>query len=445
MTHSAHSRRNFLGAGALACTHWLSAVQKAGAKPDRANGPALSQRAKARRVIMIFHCGGPSHLDLWDPKPDAPAEIRGPFQTIATKIPGVRFSELLPRLAPLADQFAILRTVNHTHTQHNSAMCWSITGKPYRLDSTLINPGPTDFPSLGSVVGHLARRERSFAGSAPYVITPYPSCDSYAYLTPGQFGGFLGKLSDPFILNLDPSIPFAKNPFSQSAEIATASLQEKMALWGSLDRSHGEFARQKSDAAQFLGQSAIHQASRLDLEPDRVRESYGKHPWGNAHLLARRLLEAGSCFVSVVNGPSITWDTHKNNFETHKKRLVPPMEKAMAALVDDLIQRGLWEDTIVLSLADFGRTPKINADSGRDHWPQCFTALLGGGPIVAGAVHGASDRTGAYPKDFPVSPADIHATILEALGHAPEKLVFESGDGRPIAYTDGSPIRRILA
>jgi len=438
MNQNSIHRRGFLGASALACSQWLRTFQEC-----LAQGPEKTPR-KAKRVVMIFHCGGPSHLDLWDPKPDAPSEIRGSFLTIPTRVPGVRFSELLPELAGINNQLAMIRTVNHQHTQHNSAMCWSITGRPYRLDSTLINPGPTDFPSLGSIVSHLTQKEPQKPGVAPYVITPFPSCDSYVYLTPGHFGGCLGKHADPFILNLDLSIPFMKNPFSGDSEKTGISLQDKMTLWDGLNKTKDDFSRQKQAAVAFLGDSQLQKASKLNKEPDKVREVYGKHPWGTAHLLARRLLEAGTRFVSIVNGPGIVWDTHKNNFETHKNKLVPPMQRAMVALIKDLIQRGLWEDTILLSLSDFGRTPKINSDSGRDHWPQCFTAFLGGGPIKPGAVYGTSDKTGSFPKDLPVSPADIHATVLRALGYSPENEFLQATDGRPFPATLGTPLTRLL-
>lgn len=423
-----------LGGSKGFCSPWSFATSRAG----------VTGKAKAKKVIMIFHCGGPSHIDLWDPKPDAPSEVRGPFTTIPTKIPGVRFTELLPNLARISDKLCLVRSLNHTHTQHNSAMTWSITGRPYRLDSTLIHPGGMDWPSLGTVVGHLAGPEHRKPGMAPYVITPFPSCDSYVYLSPGQFGGCLGRESDPVILNLDPAIPQSRLPFAQnhSPEIQN-QLEQRMKLWQAMDRNSGDTVDQKRKAMEMLGESTLRIATQLYREPETLREKYGKHPWGEAHLLARRLLEAGTRFVSVVNGPGITWDTHKDNFGQHKNRLVPPMEKAFVALVEDLIDRGHWDDTIVLSLSDFGRTPKINADSGRDHWPQCFTAIMGGGGIAPGSVIGSSDKTGALPKDQPQSPADIHATILTALGHSPE-IVLQAKDGRPFVAFDGKPIVQVL-
>lgn len=407
-------------------------------------GAVAADKAKAKRVIMIFNCGGPSHIDLWDPKPEAPSEIRGPFSTIPTKIPGVRFTELIPNLARIADKLCWIRTVHHQHTQHNSAMTWSITGRPYRLDSTLIHPSASDLPSLGTVVGHLAGPEFGKPGTVPYVITPFPSCDSYVYLSPGQFGGCLGREADPLILNLDPRIPYPKFLSDQKTPKGfQEDIHQKITLWQALDRESKTTLAYKIKAKEFLGDSPLRTASRLNLEPESIREKYGRHPWGESHLLARRLLEAGTRFVSVINGPSITWDTHKDNFSLLKNRLVPPMEKAFVALVEDLIQRGLWDDTLILSLSDFGRTPKINTDAGRDHWPQCFSAILGGGALVSGSVVGTSDRTGALPKDQPHTPADLHATILTALGHNPE-MVLKAKDGRPFIISEGKAITQIL-
>src|SRR6516164_7227089 len=196
------SRRGFLqrGAAGAISLFWADWLRAGAAGVARGTG-------KARSVILIFNCGAPSHLDLWDPKPDAPESVRGPFRPIATAVPGVRVSELLPRLARRADRYAIIRTVNHHHTQHNSGMYWSVVGRPYPVDSTLINPGPADYPSFGTLVGWLARRDGYSGAMPPYVITPAPHCDSLAYITPGQFGGCLGKKCDPFVLNSDPNAP----------------------------------------------------------------------------------------------------------------------------------------------------------------------------------------------------------------------------------------------
>ena len=197
-------------------------------------------------------------------------------------------------------------------------------------------------------------------------------------------------------------------------------------------------------AAALLQSGKAAAAFDLSKEPDSVRDRYGRHSWGQSHLLARRLVEAGTKFVSTVNGPSITWDTHKDNFNTLKNRLVPPMEQAYAALLDDLEERGLLDSTLVLWMGEFGRTPKINADVGRDHWPGCYSVLLAGGGLRVGQVIGASDAIGAYPKERPISPADIHATVFSALGYDPHGLTYTAADGRPMPLSEGTPIPELL-
>jgi uncharacterized protein (DUF1501 family) len=190
--------------------------------------------------------------------------------------------------------------------------------------------------------------------------------------------------------------------------------------------------------------SGVQAAFDLTREPAKVRERYGRHPWGQSHLLARRLVEAGVPFVTTVNGQSIVWDTHEDNFKRMKDTLVPPMEQAFSTLLDDLRERGLLESTIVIWMGDFGRTPLINAKAGRDHWPQCYSMALAGGGLRGGQVIGASDATGAYPASRPVTPADVHATVLAALGYDPKNATFTSSDGRPLALSEGEPIRELL-
>ncbi len=438
------TRRRFLRLGAVGAVSlfwadWLRA----------AAGGAPSGRGKARSVILIFNSGAPSHIDLWDPKPDAPESVRGPYRALATGVPGVRVSELLPRLARRASQYAIVRTVNHRHTQHNSGMYWSVVGRPYPVDSTLINPSPRDCPSFGTLVGWLARRDGYSGALPPYVITPAPHCDSLAYITPGQFGGCLGKKYDPFVLHSDPNAPDFQVPnLSPAPGLTGGRLEERRALLGRLaDRAPvaaGDFEANQARAFALVGSPEVRRAFDLSREPAAVRERYGRHSWGQSHLLARRLVEAGVRFVTTVNGPSIVWDTHKDNFNRLKGRLVPPMEQAFAALLDDLSERGLLGSTLVVWLGDFGRTPLINKDAGRDHWPQCYSAVLAGGGIRGGQVVGRSDALGARPKERPVTPADIHATVFAALGYDPHGISYQSAEGRPFALSEGQPLRELL-
>jgi uncharacterized protein (DUF1501 family) len=197
-------------------------------------------------------------------------------------------------------------------------------------------------------------------------------------------------------------------------------------------------------ALSLVTSPEVRRAFDLSQEPAKVRDRYGRHTWGQSHLLARRLIEAGARFVTTVNGQSIVWDTHKDNFNRLKQRLVPPMERAFVALLDDLQERGLLETTLVVWMGDFGRTPKINADAGRDHWPSCYSVVLAGGGVRGGQVVGESDRTGAYAIERPVTPADVHATVFAAVGYNPQATTYPSPEGRPLPLSTGTPIEELL-
>jgi hypothetical protein len=419
----------------------------------RTEATGRAERGSARSVILIFNAGAPSHIDLFDPKPDAPDNVRGPYKPIATSAVGVRVSELLPRLAERAHHLAVVRTVHHEHGQHNSGMYWSIVGRPYRIDNTLINPGRADYPSFGTLVGFLARRDGYSGALPPYVITPAPHCDSTVYITPGQYGGCLGAAHDPLVVNADPNAPGFQVPnVSPAADLTAGRFEDRKVLEGALDPSPAwgrpgqfrDFEVNRDKAFTLVGSAGVRDAFDLSREDRRTRDRYGRHSWGQSHLLARRLVEAGVRFVTTVNGPSIVWDTHKDNFRQLKRRLVPPMEQAFAALLDDLEVRGLLESTLVIWMGDFGRTPLINSDAGRDHWPQCYSMVLAGGGIRGGQVYGESDGRGAFPKNFPVTPADVHATVFTALGYDPHRLTYQSPEGRPFPLSEGTPIRQLL-
>jgi hypothetical protein len=356
----------------------------------------------------------------------------------------------MPHVAKHADKLAIVRTVHHRHTQHNSGMHWSIVGRPYRVDSTLINPSRTDVPSFGTLVGWLTYRDGYQGALPPYVITPSPHCDSMAYITPGQFGGCLGAKYDPLVINSNPNSPkFKVSGIGLSEGLTTERLTERRTLLDQFEAisgsriAHGRDINQ-SKAFSLVSADQARNAFDLSKEPASVRDRYGRHPWGQSHLLARRLIESGVRFVTTVNGPSIVWDTHKDNFNGLKRRLVPPMEQAYAALLDDLAQRGLLESTLVIWMGDFGRTPNINKDAGRDHWPWCYTMVMAGGGVRGGQYVGESDSTGSHPKTRPVTPADIHATIFTALGYNPHAITYQSAEGRPLVLSEGEVIKDLL-
>jgi hypothetical protein len=440
------SRRAMLGAG---CCWWSWMLSRGALAAPRTDKPA----AKAKSVILIFNCGGPSHIDLWDPKPEAPDNVRSIFHPIATNVPGIQVTELLPRLAQRADKLAIVRSVHHRHSSHNAGMHWSIVGRPYRVDSTLINPSRTDYPSFGTLVGWLAQRDGFSNRVPPYVITPQPHCDSLVYLTPGQFGGCLGRRYDPFVLNSDPNAAGFKVPnVGLSDGLTVERLQQRRTLLNGIESRPAawepdtarELAVFQEQSLELTVSDEMRRAFDLSQESQKLRERYGRHSWGQSHLLARRLVEAGTRFVTTVNGPSITWDTHLDNFNRHKNRLVPPMEQAYVALLDDLSERGLLDSTLVIWMGDFGRTPIINKDVGRDHWPQCYTMVLAGGGIHGGQVLGSSDKHGAHPATRPVQPADVHATVFHALGYDPHAISYQTVDGRPTLLSDGEPLQELL-
>ena len=329
------SRRRWLStsglqaAGLGAMSQCWNAVSQGAPLPAATSLATKTRRAKS--VIMIFNCGAPSHIDLWDMKPQAPSEIRGSFEPIATNVPGIEISELLPEVAKRMDKLSIVRTLHHTHGGHNSGMHWSIVGKPYRIDSTLINPGRADVPCFGTLAGWLAQKDGYSANVPPYVITPFPHCDSTKYLTPGQFGGCLGSRFDPFVLNADPNTKGFQVPGLKLDEaVSQQRLHDRQSLLQSLDErglltpsemTH-DIDAQRAKALGLISSNAASEVFDLSKEPDAVRDRYGRHSWGQSHLLARRLIEAGSRFVTTVNGPSITWDTHKDNFSQMKNRLV---------------------------------------------------------------------------------------------------------------------------
>jgi hypothetical protein len=446
LAQASPSRRSFLKLSGGAVTGLWAGLSQAAAVQPTAQG-------RARSVIMIFNCGGPSHIDLWDPKPKASDGVRGPFQPIDTNVAGVQVSELLPKLSRMADKLAILRSVHHTQASHNAGMYSSTVGRPYRIDSTLINPSSADHPSLGTLVGWLARRDGYGGGLPPYVIAPYPHCDSNVYLTPGQFGGCLGLHHDPLVLDADPNAAdFRVRNLKLNDGTTVEKFRERLGLLDQLNRqaplisSPGavDLDVYQSQAAAMVTSGDAARAFDLSQESPHTRDRYGRHTWGQSHLLARRLVESGVRFVSAVNGRSIIWDTHKDNFSRMQTSLVPPMEQAYTALLDDLEARGLLETTLVIWTGDFGRTPMINKDAGRDHWPQCYSVVLAGGGIRGGQVVGQSDSIGAFPHERPISPADINATVFAALGYDPKAISYKMADGRPIPISEGEPIREVL-
>ena len=436
------SRRDILRAGTLGplglgLAGLLAPTARAGPEPT------------AKACILLFMWGGPSHLDTWDPKPDAPAEVRGPFASIPTAVPGLRISEHFPRLAKLADKYAVVRSMSHTDPAHLSNVHHLMTGRLAPRPNSDADPATrADAPHLGGMLAKL----RPPAGVVPTAVTlPWAVSHPAAPggVAPGQHAGWLGAGCDPFLVVGDPNSPtFQVGGLAPAAGVSAARFASRRQLLKQLDSGPdaGGFDGVRGKAADLLSTGTVAAAFDLSKESPATRDEYGRHPHGQSCLLARRLVEAGTRLVTV-NWPDdgqYFWDTHGNNFEGHKTRLMPPADQGFAALLTDLARRGLLDETLVLWVGEFGRKPQIDAKTaGRDHWPRCYSAVLAGGGVRGGAVYGASDSIGGLPKDKPVSPADLTATVYHALGVDPELTVTDPF-GRPVALTEGTPLRPLF-
>lgn len=407
----------------------------------------------ADACILIFLNGGPSHLDMWDMKPTAPAEIRGEFQPIATTVPGIHLSEHLPRLARHMHRCSIVRSMHHSvNNAHAAGVYTALTGHDRGDANVAVGAAPHDYPAIGAVAGHVRPVP---SGVLPYVALPY-ICKEGAGgpPQPGFFGGWMGRNHDPLFVLRDPNQPdFAMPEVGLGGDMNPQRLGQRRGLTTAL--TPGARTRQLQDLDAFqarafdlLTSAATQQAFQIQREPYSVRDSYGRNIYGQSTLLARRLLEAGTRAVCLSWAPdaNATWDTHGNNFNKLKNELLPQLDRAVSGLLGDLAARGMLERTLVAVMGEFGRTPKINANgAGRDHWNFCYSLLLAGGGIKGGYVHGASDRIGAFPSLSPVFPADIVATIYRCLG-IPSDLELRDRLNRPFFLVPwGNAIGELLA
>jgi hypothetical protein len=410
-------------------------------------------RPSTRSVILLFQFGGASHLDTFDPKPEAPAEVRGEFKAIATRTPGMQICEHLPRLAAIADRFALVRSVHHTRSSHNPAAYYSLTGHEPLIDLVTLNASATDFPHPGAVTDYLLERSGRRGKSPAFVSLPTMIADG-PFRTPGEFGGLLGKKHDPLFITSDPNqTGFNLSELRLPAGIGVERVEDRRTILEKLGRlSHlaespaaRDMSRYQSRAIDLLTSPAVQRAFSLHEEPDRVRDRYGRTTYGQSCLLARRLVESGVRFVTVYYSAGIGgWDTHQNNFSTLKDSRLPDTDRAVSALLSDLEARGLLGETLVYWTGDFGRTPKINRTAGRDHWPQCQTVLVAGGGVRGGFILGSSDKSGAFPDSRPVLPDDVTATVYSALGFDPSAEVYDQL-GRPLAISRGQPLRELFS
>jgi hypothetical protein len=396
---------------------------------------------------------------MWDLKPNAPAEIRGPFQPIATCVPGIQICEHLPRLGQAADKFALLRAVSHPNNNHTPMIYYTLTGHHVdnpAVDNDISPPRRTDFPHVGSVVAHLKPPTQPVPA---FVALPTVACRSnldnprVAVPLRGGRAGFLGAAFDPLMINDDPRSPETLPGLSLPADVRQQRFQNRQALLAAVERPSSpggasrEFDELRGMAVHLTGRpGAGPSVYALDAEPLALRQRYGQHRFGQSLLLARRLIEAGVPLVAIHFNNMTRydgWDNHKKNFEALKEELLPLLDQGLSALLADLEQRGLLEQTLVVCQGEFGRTPKINEYAGRDHWGHCQTALLAGGGIHGGQVYGASDRNGAYPREGRVDPVDVHATIYHCLGIDPGREIYDHLK-RPHSICTGQVIESLL-
>lgn len=382
----------------------------------------------ADNCILLYLNGGPSHLDMWDMKPNAPDGIRGEFQPIATSLIDYQMCEHLPRLARQAHRATVVRSMHHTvNNSHAAAVYASLTGHDRGEQGG--GTKSTDHPSLGSIMARLRPTE---ANVVPNVCLPYITKEGAGGPPqPGFFGGFLGHALDPLFVLKDPNAADFRVPeLTLQNEVTSDRLAARRKLFDNASvaveeagpSASDEMSRMQSRALTLLTSERTQRAFRLTEESDALRESYGRNIYGQSTLLARRLLEAGTRIVTISWAPdaNATWDTHGNNFKSLKGTLLPQFDAACASLISDLADRGMLERTIVAVLGDFGRTPRINANGGgRDHWNFCYSVMLVGGGFQPGLIYGSSDTTGAFPASHPLVPGDIISTIYTALGVDP--------------------------
>jgi len=465
--HSHHpSRRELLRLGSgLGLLSSLSAVKSACAAASTLE--AKITPTSIRSCIFVFYYGGPSHLDTYDTKPNAPDSVRGEFLNIATSQPGLHISEHLPHMARVMHKVALVRSLHHTNRLHDSASTETHTGRQGpKGDREEFAPIDQFFPCHGAVLTMLRSGEQL---DIPHAILPWQFHN--VVTTPCQGGGFLGHRFDPLLVTGDSrKLRYQMESLNRPAELTLARISQRRALLSRLDVnptlvSHpSPFGEFRNRAYELLRSTKLQKALHIEEETDAVRERYGtrepkalsgdgaaanataRNLRGQNLLLARRLVETGVRFINVhdFRQQGQNWDSHSKNFHQNKRYLLPQADQALAALIEDLDDRGLLDSTLIVALGEFGRTPRINKNAGRDHWPDCYTVLLAGGGIRGGAIFGSSDRIGAYPATEPVTPADLAATIYWRFGLDPRTEIHDQ-TGRPYRIAEGRPITEVFA
>ncbi len=433
--------------GGLTFPQLLAATEKA------------SPKARVKSVLFLHQWGGPGQHETFDMKPDAPDKVRGWFKPASTNVPGIQICEKLPKIAQIMDKLCIIRCMAHTTMMknHNSAGYYSLTGVAPPTDDQRLRDSSDLFPAYGSIVSKLAPGPK---GSATFVSFPHVLADGST--TPGQHASFLGKSHNPLFINEDPNLPDFRLPelslpeginparLGNRTDIlklidAQSDLIEKSAVARGMDESYQK-------AVSMLTSPRFKVAFDLTKEKPETRDRYGRTTYGQSCLLARRLVEAGAKFINVylarsIGGVNNGWDYHGFRGEDPVARLnelLPLTDQTLPALVLDLHERGLLDSTLVVWVGEFGRTPRISSNGGRDHWPQCYNAVLAGGGVKTGHVYGSSDKLGAYPAQGQASPEDLAATMFEALGISHESEIRDSL-GRPLPISRGKPIQDVLA
>lgn len=420
---------------------------------------AAGKQDRPRSCIFLFLYGGPSQIDIWDMKPDAPDDYRGEFKPAATAVPGTFMCEHLPRMAKLARHYSIIRTLHHKVSNHQPAGSYLLTGVDPQNNNN-VPPRRDDPPALGSLAARLAPTPRSSV--PPFVMLPARLHDGVVFQ--GQTGGWLGSNSDPLLINQDPSAAgFHVGGYERQEDVSLERLSQRRQLGTRLDNSPiaqdsrtrplTEFQQRAFDlVSRSQGQSAFD----LSAESGPARDRYGRNPFGQGCLLARRLIEAGTRMVTVSYCTSSgyhEWDTHSGTFSKLKGTLLPRLDLAYSALMEDLLTRGLLQDTLVYLGGEFGRTPRLGqggfsgagaSKDGRDHYPHCFSGIMAGGRVRPGMVYGTSDSKAATPAKDPVTMEELAATLFAGMGVDPEGMVY-TRDNRPMPVTHGKVIQGLLS
>lgn len=454
------SRRRLLHTGASA---WLttsvaqishSRVARGG-ESSAASSDLQGSFGRAKSVIYLYMSGGASQYETFDPKPGAPAEIRGSFSPISTNVAGTHICELLPRTAAMADRLAIVRSFATDDPNHESAGYWINTGRKY-VGPDMRALAPTDWPAMGSIIKMLKPTER---GPFSSVMLPEPIIANPNVFLPGQNAGFLGRRWDPEILKCDPSVAdFRIESLALPEQVTVSRLESRSTLLAELNGAvpmrtslTTDYERLGREALGVLLSGTAQGAFAIEKEPAKLRDRYGRGKWAQSVLLARRLVEAGVRMVFVqwprepgdLSAPNPLWDTHAHNDVRMKDVLCPQFDQGFTALIEDLETRGLLDETLVVAVGEMGRTPNFNASGGRDHWGNVFSFALAGAGVRAGQVYGASDRNGAYPARDRVTPPQLTATILHLLG-VHHEATFPDRTGRPLRVVEGEPIAALI-